>query len=742
MQLKLNQLLKDIYYIVIDQHNLSDTASDNLAQYSQPNHLAYVIYTSGTTGNPKGVQISHLGVINVSIAQSLFLGLDSQSTVLQYSPITFDASVVEIFTTLLKCAALIICSKQCRYDVSLLIKILKSHKVNIATIPVGLLYEIYTRGGFLPSLKTLIVAGEVCSKGFIDKCINNRNIINAYGPTENTVCATMHQYQLGDINNNIGKPIGNIKCYILNHYLQPVPVGVQGELYIAGAGLARGYLNQPTLTKKRFINNPFATEQDIENGYTWLYKTGDLCRFLPNGDIEYIGRNDFQAKIRGFRIELEEIDHALSSIPGVQSSVIIVQNHKNKPSDLIAYYICDKCYAKKQEKQIIDDWTSLYNHEYKTTANRFEADFVGWNSYITGKALPLEEMQQWQAQTLQRIKEYNIDNVFDIGVGTGLLMYPLLEHSKHYAGIDISAVIIDRHQQYLKSHPCKVKFVQGNANQIDYIMTDQLYNCIVINSVSQYFPNIQYFDQVILKALKKLKSNGIVFIGDVRDYNYHDDLIEVKQAYHNYTTDKVIIADIAFKENELLIAPDYFLWQQNCLSDCLVDILEKEGDYCNELNQYRYDVIIKKRKSLLKNQPDINIVHGLDMAEVSAHLRQLSGNKAFVIDGVINPWLNQEKRNVINQYQLMAKKFGLDCKLHRKSQFGKGYLSISFSCIDLYTSDIFKDLSGDITDTYNIPWQSAIHQEDIIQALSQKLPQYMIPSYFMRLEKIATDNQW
>jgi len=329
-----------------------------------------------------------------------------------------------------------------------------------------------------------------------------------------------------------------------------------------------------------------------------------------------------------------------------------------------------------------------------------------------------------------------IQIVLEVGVGTGLLMYPLLKHTKQYTGIDISEVIINRHQQYLKSCIHKVKLFQGAADHIDQIMPNQQYNCIVINSVSQYFPNIQYFDEVIVKALKKLTPEGTIFIGDIRDYQYHFDLIEAKQTYHNHSIDQAVISDIAFKENELLIAPNYFLWQKHCFGGCSIDLLEKEGNYCNELNQYRYDVIIKKRNPSLTPPPDINIIHNLDITEVSAQLARLSDNTALVIDGVINPWINQEKPDTINQYKVMAEQFGLGCKLHRKSEFGKGYLSVSFSCVDVYTSDIFKDLRGDITENYNIPWQSAIHQEDIIHALSKKLPQYMIPSYLMRLERL------
>ncbi|WP_143706631.1 AMP-binding protein, partial [Xenorhabdus innexi] len=174
-----------------------------------------------------------------------------------------------------------------------------------------------------PSLQLLVTAGESPSAGFLDYFSQDSRIVNAYGPTEITVCATGKLYQHGDLATNIGTAIHNVRLYVPDPHGQPVPVGAAGELYVGGAGVARGYLNQPQLTAERFVLNPFASAEDKTKGYTRLYRTGDLVRWLPDGELEYLGRNDFQVKIRGYRIELGEIESALTAHPQIRQAVVV-----------------------------------------------------------------------------------------------------------------------------------------------------------------------------------------------------------------------------------------------------------------------------------------------------------------------------------------------------------------------------------------------------------------------------------
>ncbi|WP_249219737.1 non-ribosomal peptide synthetase/type I polyketide synthase [Chitinophaga sp. HK235] len=314
----------------------------NLPSYSSAGDLAYIIYTSGTTGKPKGVMIAHKGVMNLVFVQKDKLEITPASKVLQYAALVFDASVWEIFSALTLGAQLIIVPGNVRQDTQLLSEYINKNQTTTALLPPVLLNVMSASG--LPGLKTLVVGGDVSTPKLMQEWSQGRQLVNAYGPTENTVIASMHVYSEGDLHTNIGKPIENVKLYVLDASHQPVPVGITGELYIGGAGVASGYLNNPELTTARFIDNPFATEADNVNGYTRLYKTGDLVRWQADGHLEYIGRNDEQIKIRGFRIELAEIEQALLQIPGIRQSCVLVKERATTSGSakyLVGYYVPD-----------------------------------------------------------------------------------------------------------------------------------------------------------------------------------------------------------------------------------------------------------------------------------------------------------------------------------------------------------------------------------------------------------------
>lgn len=312
-------------------------------------NLAYVIYTSGTTGKPKGVMIEHRGVINLAVVQSKEFGLNNQEikSCLWYSNYVFDAHVWEVYSTILTGNTIHLINDNVRQNIGLLEQYIQYNAVTVATIPPALLNDKN-----LLLLNTLVVAGEKTSKEILDFYYdNNVRVINAYGPSETTVCATLNHYNDNGIT-NIGSPISNHKCYVLDSNLNPLPIGAIGELYIGGDGVARGYLNQPELTAEKFIKNPFQTAEekaDISYGpqgrNTRLYKTGDLVRWLPDGNLEYIGRMDFQVKIHGFRIELGEIESVLSSYSGVKQCVVIAKEHHTSEDSnnkyLVGYYVAD-----------------------------------------------------------------------------------------------------------------------------------------------------------------------------------------------------------------------------------------------------------------------------------------------------------------------------------------------------------------------------------------------------------------
>ncbi|WP_323855991.1 non-ribosomal peptide synthetase [Xenorhabdus koppenhoeferi] len=317
-----------------DRTITADLPMENLTPINKPNDLAYIIYTSGTTGQPKGVMIEHSSINNLSQFIARTHLLCPQTKALFFSNYVFDASVFEIFPALLAGSSLFIAPVSVTKDSEQLLAFINTYEITKAFIPTALMNHCSTQ--LLQSTLQIIHTG-----GEALNALNLRSeitVFNQYGPTEITVCATQHLLQDGD--RAIGKGIDNTRLYVLDGDSNPVPIGAPGELHIGGAGLTRGYWNRPELTAEYFVANPFATAEDTAKGYTRLYKTGDVVRWLPNGELEYLGRNDFQVKIRGYRIELGEIETALSSHPQVKQAVVIDREHKEN-SILAAYLVTE-----------------------------------------------------------------------------------------------------------------------------------------------------------------------------------------------------------------------------------------------------------------------------------------------------------------------------------------------------------------------------------------------------------------
>ncbi|MFN9635612.1 MAG: non-ribosomal peptide synthetase, partial [Synechococcaceae cyanobacterium] len=319
-----------------DWAELSATNPNPVTLGLGPNHLAYVIYTSGSTGKPKGVMVEHRGVCNLVTAQIQEFGLQPDSRVLQFASISFDACVSEVFITLSSGALLLLPSPQTKLVGEALVGTIAAHAISHATLPPSVLATV-PEDARLPTLSTLIAAGERLPKELARRWASDRRLINAYGPTEATVCASVQACSADAAGDpSIGHPIANTRIYVLDHQGEPAPIGVAGELHIGGIGVARGYLNRPELTAERFLPDPYATEPDGR-----MYRTGDLARWRPDGTLEFLGRIDFQVKIRGFRIELGEIESALKGCDGIREAAVLAREDGPGEKRLVAYVTAD-----------------------------------------------------------------------------------------------------------------------------------------------------------------------------------------------------------------------------------------------------------------------------------------------------------------------------------------------------------------------------------------------------------------
>ncbi|MDJ0835577.1 MAG: amino acid adenylation domain-containing protein [Acidobacteriota bacterium] len=315
--------------VILLEGGNGDEGPDSPPEVScSPDHPAYLIFTSGSTGKPKAIQVGHRGLCNLVYAQGNHFRMRENSRVLQFASFSFDASVSEIAVTLGAGATLVLAHKNKLLPGHGLEDLLQQHAISHVTLPPSVLAYLEDRE--YPDLTTLVVAGEACSGDLAAKWAGRVHFLNAYGPSENTVCATMAVVPQSGWRGSIGKPMENCRVTIANQRLQDSPMGVPGELCIAGVGLAHGYLGRPALTAQAFVPDPNAATPGVR-----LYKTGDLARYLDDGQLAFLGRIDHQVKLRGFRIETGEIESVLLEIHDVHQAVVVL--HGGDKSYLVAY---------------------------------------------------------------------------------------------------------------------------------------------------------------------------------------------------------------------------------------------------------------------------------------------------------------------------------------------------------------------------------------------------------------------
>jgi amino acid adenylation domain-containing protein len=624
IQERLRQRLSDTTAVVValdgDWNEISKEAVENPdweALGLRSNHLAYVIYTSGSTGNPKGVMVEHRNVARLFTATDAWYRFSSKDVWTLFHSYTFDFSVWEIWGALLHGGRLVVVPKFTTRSPTDFYKLLFQEGVTILNqTPTAFrqLVDAQAENTLPHRLRLVIFGGETLDTSILETWYarndaHQTQLVNMYGITETTVHVTYHPLTPADTTaegrSQIGVPIPDLSIYILDANCDPVPIGVAGELYVGGAGVARGYLNRPELTRQRFVSNPFSGAAD-----TRLYRTGDLGRWQEGGGIEYLGRNDDQVKIRGYRIELGEIESQLSRHANVKQAVVIPREDNPGDKRLVAYVVGKRAaaleggshgHSEELRKEIVGVWETLYQETYGARSPTAGPSFVGWSSSYTGQPIPEPHMQEWLKCTLERIQALRPAKVLEIGCGVGLLLQHLAPHCSAYVGTDISASALEQLRRWIRDRDefAHVQLMHRSATALQDLQSGS-FDTIVLNSVVQYFPDIEYLRIVLQEALRLLSPNGKIFIGDVRHLGllpmFHSSvqLMKAAAAVSVRQLRKRISRSLA-QEKELAIDPQFFqLLPGRLFGISAAEVQLKRGRCENELTNYRYDVVLHR----------------------------------------------------------------------------------------------------------------------------------------------------
>jgi amino acid adenylation domain-containing protein/non-ribosomal peptide synthase protein (TIGR01720 family) len=627
---------------------------DNLDEAVGPDDLAYVIYTSGSTGQPKGVLITHRGLCNVVAAQRRVLGTGPDSRVLQFASLSFDASIFEIAMALGSGGTLHIPPPGLLPGPDLAAYLREEHVTIVTLTPTALAAMPYEP---LAALATISVAGEPCPGTLVKRWSAGRRFCNLYGPTETTIWATYAECANSSEKPSIGRPIQNTRIYIMDSQCHPVPIGVPGEIWIGGVGLARGYLNRLELTAERF--------QTITIGDTVerAYRTGDRGRFLADGSIDFLGRLDHQVKFHGFRIELAEIEATLREHPSLRDAVAAMREDHPGDCRLVAYVTtahdlttADEPAARALAQEQVSHWHSIYEGLYAKAGDDADPAFniTGWNNSYTSAPIPPAEMREWLDETVARIRTLAPKRILEIGCGAGLLVFPLAPLTEMYTAADFSAAATAYVQQNLPHDlrmDDRVRLLTRNADDFSAIRPGE-HDVVILNSVVQYFPSADYLRRVVTSAVRAVAPRGAVFIGDLRSLALLETFalsVELAQAEDDVTVAELRdrVARRLLIEHELIVAPEFFYALRQELPEIQsIEVLVKHGHFHNELSTYRYDVILHIGNVTSAVSPLVPRSWSAEVLTVEALRAELGRNEGtdLYVTGVPNARIQRDVR--------------------------------------------------------------------------------------------------
>ncbi|MDR0810005.1 MAG: amino acid adenylation domain-containing protein, partial [Gemmobacter sp.] len=552
---------------------------------------AYVVYTSGTTGQPKGSINTQSGLANFCEWWGRLLDLGPGRIVTSVSNVAFDGTVCEIWPVLTHGATLLVVPEDTLRDPWLLSEMLAEHRADTMYLPMGYLDAIAKSGFDWPESMRHVMAGGDRMKGYLLPRHLGLGLINVYGPSETQTISTA--FSMGPEHEGpvpIGRPVPNTRAYVLDSMLNLLPPGAVGEICIAGAGVGEGYLNRPGLTADRFRPDPFGPPG------ARMYCSGDMGRFLPDGNLDFIGRQDGQLKVRGFRVELAEVERALLDQDCLAEAVVIAQEDAQVGQRLLAYVV-----PRPGEGPTESHWQTTFDQIYAAQATNEETvvdaaqfDITGWTDSYSGAPIPAEEMAEWLDETIARIAALAPSSVLEVGCGTGMILHRIAPMVQSYAATDLSQAVLEKLSRSLGPGARHVDLQHCPADDWSRF-ADRRFDTVILNSVAQYFPSLDYLGQWLAAAVSHVGS-GTIFLGDVRNLTLAEPF--ALSVIDHGTDEADTVASLRAKlarhlamEPELLVDPTWFFAQAAHDPRITgVRVRPKLGRAVNELTRFRYDV--------------------------------------------------------------------------------------------------------------------------------------------------------
>jgi amino acid adenylation domain-containing protein len=595
--------------------------------------LAYVMYTSGSTGRPKGVMVEHGGMVNHLWAKVEDLGLGENDVVAQNAPSSFDISIWQMAAVLLVGGQVQIIGEEiARNGVELLREVERLGATVVETVPtlLGIMLEEQDREGNqrlgLHQLRWMISNAEALPVSLChqwNQLYPQVRLLNTYGATE---CSDdiSHYVVRQPIGKTwtcapLGDPIGNMQVHILDESMNPVPIGVKGELYLGGTGVGRGYLNRPRVTAQQFVPDPFASRSGAR-----LYRTGDVGRRLRDGSLAFLGRADHQVKIRGHRVELGEIEAALLEHPRVEQAVVLAREDHHSDKRLVAYVVPAKTQQELQadagSDQTIANWQNVFDEVYGTKTSSGQEPLINsrlWVSSYTGQSFTEEEILDCVEQTTARILSLKPKRVLEIGCGTGLILARVAPHCEQYYGTDFSGRALAQLQAHLEEQGLteNIKLLQRSGEDLHGVPREY-FDLVVMNEVIQYFPNIQYLVRVLNEVRGVLAPQGTIYVGDLRNLDLLEEFHSSVETYR--AADEIKVAELRqrirkrmARERELAIAPSFFQavrQESGWIDDVEIDL--KGGRFSNEFTKFRYDALLHVGRAPQREECETGLAEG------------------------------------------------------------------------------------------------------------------------------------